>query len=191
MKDSAQLDKALRYLYASLVYLEVHLVAIRFEFNGETWEADTAEEAIALRAKLEYSTRFPRDPHKEMDEESRFWTPDRFTSVIDNIGKLQHKFLMLIWGQYGISSAELVEKLGLESEVALAGVISGLSKQLKQLGIEPKQVFIIDVKWNGKKKTRTFKLNDFFKGVGQEHNWPDVWAKEVMGNSARRGKAVP
>jgi len=155
-------------------------MAIRFEFNGETWEADTPEEAIALRAKLEYSTRFPRDPHKEIDEESRFWTPDRFMSVIDNIGKLQHRLLMLVCGDYGISAAGLAKKLGLDSEMALAGVISGLSKQLKQLDIEPKRVFIIDVKWNGKTKTRTFMLNDFFTGAGMEHNWPEAWASKIM-----------
>lgn len=159
-------------------------MAIRFQFNGETWEADTPEEAIALRAKLEYSTRFPSDPHTEMDEEMRFWTPDKVVSVFDCIGKLQHQMLMVIRGQYGISGTQLKEKLGLESEIALAGVISGLSKQLKQLGIEPKRVFVIDVKWTGKKKSRSFVLNTFFQSAAELHNWPQAWAKKIMENIA-------
>jgi len=57
---------------------------------------------------------------------------------------------------------------------ALAGVISGLSKQVKQMGIEPKHVFAIDVKWTGKAKTRTFVLDDFFLHAGIEQNWPDA-----------------
>jgi hypothetical protein len=173
------LDKALRYLYASIVYLEVPLMAIRFEFNGETWEADTPGEAIALREKLERSTRFPSDPLREMDKQDRFWTPDRFMDVITGVGKLQHRFLMSIDEHPGITSGELMQHLGLNSEVALAGVISGLSKQLKQIGIEPKQTFQITVKWSGKKKTRTFILDDFFVSAGTEQNWPDAWKQTL------------
>jgi hypothetical protein len=185
------LDKALRYLYASLVYLEVHLMAIRFKFNEEEWEADTIEEAIALRAKLEYSARFSPDPHREMDKQEQFWTPDRFKDVIDGIGELQHQLLMEVHRQPNIPSDELRQRLRLDSEVALAGVISGLSKQLKQLGIEPKQVFVITVHWLGKKKQRFFILNDFFTGVGAHLNWPDAWEQaklaETFGSTSHVG----
>lgn len=164
-------------------------MAIRFKFNGEEWEADTPEEAIALRAKLEYSVRFPPDPHQEMDKEFRFWTPDRVMDVMNGIGKLQHRLLMFIWDNKRISSTELLEKMCLKSEVALAGVISGLSKQLNALNIEPNQVFLIDVKWEGKKKNRTFMLNDFFAGAASEHNWPEAWAAEVLCSNESEDKS--
>ena len=103
----------------------------------------------------------------------------KFMDVIGGIGPLQQNFLLSIRRKPGIASSELVKSLGMESEVALAGVISGLSKQLKQLGIEPKQVFQINVNWTGKTKTRKFILDDFFVGAGMEQNWPDAWeAKE-------------
>lgn len=189
-QDSAadRLDKALRYLYASLVYLEVPIVAIRFRFNHQTWEADTAEEAIALREKLEFSKRFPPDPHKEMDKQEKFWTPDRFTTVIDNVGELQHRLLTEIHRKPGLPSEDLRRNLGLDSEVALAGVISGLSKQLKQLEIEPSQVFRITVTWAGKKKQRFFILNDFFAGAGIELNWPEAWEKRKEKDAASTKK---
>ena len=159
-------------------------MAIRFEFNNETWEVDTPDEAIALRAKLEYSTRFPPDPHKEMDKKARLWTPDRFMDVIEGIGDLQRKLLLEIRRKPGITSGRLVMALGMKSEVALAGVLSGLSKQLKKIGIEPNDVFLIRVDWSGKSKTRSFLLDDFFIGAGMEHNWPDAW--EEAGKKPRR-----
>lgn len=157
-------------------------MAIRFRFNHQNWEADTIDEAIALRAKLQRSMQFPPDPHKEADRLERFWTPDRFMDVITNIGKLQHRFLEAIYEKSGISSAELVERLGLGSEIALAGVISGLSKHLRKVGILPKHVFLITVDWTGKKKNRTFILDDFFKGACMEHNWPEAWKAELKGD---------
>jgi hypothetical protein len=174
------LDKTLRYIVALTQYLEVQLLAIRFEFNHETWEADTPEEAIALRAKLEYSVRFPPDPHKEMDKMERFWTPDRFMDVIEGIGELQRKLLLEIRRKPGITSDELVTVLGMKSEVALAGVLSGFSKQLKKLGVEPNNVFVIRVDWTGKSKTRSFLLDDFFISAGTEQNWPDAWEHEKL-----------
>jgi hypothetical protein len=171
-----RLDDALRYLYASLVYLEVPIVAIRFKYRGIEWSVDTAEEADAVRKQMDQSIPLAYDT---MDELDRFWTHDRFMDVINGIGKLQHRFLAAIYEKAGINSGELSEKLGLGSEIALAGVISGLSKQLKQLGIEPKQVFIIDVKWKKKRKARTFILNDFFKSAGMELKWPQAWAQEI------------
>jgi len=185
------LDKTLRYVVALLQYLEVPLLAIRFEFNHETWEADTPDEAIALRAKLEYSVRFPPDPHKEMDKMERFWTPDRFMDVIEGIGELQQKLLLEIHRKPGITSDELVTALGMKSEVALAGVLSGLSKQLKKLGIEPNNLFAIRVDWTGKSKTRSFLLDDFFISAGVEQNWPDAWEqaklKEIFGDTSLAG----
>jgi hypothetical protein len=159
-------------------------VAIEFKYNGIVWRADTIKEAIALREELYRSTHFPVDPTEDMEEQDRFWTPDRFMDVITNVGKLQHRLLAAIYEKSGISSGELVEKLGLASEVALAGVISGLSKQLKQMGIEPKQTFQITVKWTGKKKTRYFILDDFFMAAGIDQNWPDAWADQLKGDEA-------
>jgi hypothetical protein len=97
--------------------------------------------------------------------------------VINGIGELQKRLLAGVRHKPGITSKELVRELRLDSEVSLAGVISGLSKQLKKLDIEPKRVFVIDVKWTGKVKTRRFLLEDFFLNAVIEQNWPDGWEK--------------
>jgi len=125
-----------------------------------------------------------------MDKQEKFWTPDKFKDVIDGVGELQHRLLIEVHRKPSIPSDDLRQKLGLDSEVALAGVISGLSKQLKQLGIEPGQVFRITVVWAGKKKQRFFILNDFFAGAGSDLNWPEAWEKRKGKDAASTKKAV-
>lgn len=169
------LDSALMHLYYAVRYFKGELLAIKFRYRGVEYTVDTAEEAWNIQRVLD--SKIPQ-VYEEMTEFEAFWTPDRFVDTINGIGELQHRFLAAVFQTPGITSAEMVEKLQLKSEVALAGVISGLSKQLKQLGVEPRQVFLIDVKWTHAKKTRKFILDDFFKSAGAEQNWPDAWEQE-------------
>ncbi len=171
------LDNTLRYLYCALRNAGGKLMAIEFTYKGTKWRADTAEEAVRLRNELIKADKAFVPEHEAMDRSSHFWTPDRFMDVINGIGELQQHLLAAVLRKPGITAKELVKELRLDSEVALAGVISGLSKQLKQLAIEPKQVFGIDVKWSGKKKVRKFLLEDFFLHAGIEQGWPDEWEK--------------
>jgi hypothetical protein len=177
-KLNFELDNTLRYLYIALRNAGCKLMAIEFRYKGTMWRADTAPEAVALRNELVKADKVFVPEHEAMDQSSDFWTPDRFMDVINGIGDLQQRLLAAVLRKPGITSKELVRELRLDSEVALAGVISGLSKQLKQLDIEPKRVFGIDVKWKGKVKTRSFLLEDFFLQAGIEQNWPEAWEKK-------------
>jgi len=173
------LDNTLRYLYIALRNNRCPLMAIEFKHRGTTWRADTPEEAIALRNKLEKEDKVYVHEHEEMDRLSAFWTPDRFMDVINGVGDLQRRFMVVIYENPMITSQDLVNKLGLDSDVALAGVISGLSKQLKQLNIPLKELLMIEVKWTGKAKTRRFVLDDFFRYAAAEQNWPEAWEQEL------------
>jgi hypothetical protein len=176
-RNDSVLDNTLRQLYIALRNRRCPLMAIEFKHKGTVWKADTVEEAVALRNELEASDKAFVPEHDAMDQFSNFWTPDRFMDVINHTGETQQKLLIAIRRKPGITSRELVRELRMDSEIALAGVVSGLSKQLKKLEIEPKQVFLVDVKWKGKVKTRRFILNDFFVGAGVEQGWPDAWEK--------------
>jgi hypothetical protein len=175
------LDNTLRYLYIALRNARCNLLAIEFKHHGTTWRADTPEEAIALRNKLEESAMRLVIEGDKADVLSALWTPDKFMDVINGVGDLQRRFLLVINENPMITSQELVGKMGLDSEVALAGVISGLSKQLKQLDISLNQVLGIEVKWTGKTKTRRFILDDFFRHAAAEQNWPEAWEQEHKG----------
>lgn len=185
--QKSALDSTLRYLYTALRKVGCPPVAIEFRYKGTVWRADTAQEAVALRNELMTADKVFAPEFEEMGEANNFWTPDRFMDVINGIGDLQQRLLVAIRKKPGITSKELVSELGMDSEVALAGVISGLSKQLRQLDIDPRLVFAIQVNWSGKTKTRKFILNDFFLGAGIEQNWPDAWSKEEK-RSRRRGR---
>jgi hypothetical protein len=71
----------------------------------------------------------------------------------------------------GIGSAELAKGLKLNSQTALAGVISGLSKQLKTLDLELGDLYTIKTKWNGKKKEELFFLRESFRRAAEEVGW--------------------
>jgi hypothetical protein len=154
-------------------------VAIEFKHRGTVWRADTPEEAVALRNQLEKADKVFVPEHEQMDKLDEFWTPDRFMDVINGIGELQQRLLIAVRRKPSITSKEILQQLGLKSEVALAGTISGLSKQLKQMEISIDQVLVIRVNWTGKVKTRRFILDDFFLYAGMEQNWPDAWEKEA------------
>jgi hypothetical protein len=187
-QNNSALDSTLRYLYNTIRWKKCELMAIEFTYKGTLWRADTAEEAVALRNELEKSDKVFFDAHEALDRANDFWSPDRFMDVITGIGDLQRRFLVAIRKKPGITSKQLLPELGLDSEVALAGVISGLSKKLTQLGIKRGQVFGIGVDWSGKKKTRTFRLDDFFIGAGMEQNWPDAWGDKPK--PARKKKMI-
>jgi hypothetical protein len=172
------LDNTLRYLYIALRNAGCSLVAIEFKHRGTLWRADTPEEAVALRNQLEKADKVYVREHEEMELLNEFWSPDRFMDVINGVGDLQRRFLLVVYKFPMITSAELVRQMKLDSEVALAGVISGLSKQLKQLDISLNQVLGIEVKWTGKIKTRRFILDDFFRHAALEQNWPEAWEQQ-------------
>ena len=178
------LASTFRYMYYTCRLVGCELMAIEFKYKGTVWRADSAEEAVALRNELEKADKVFVPEFEAMDQAHNFWTPDRFMDVLTGIGDLQRRLLVAVREKPGITGKELVTELGMESEIALAGVISGLSKQLKQLGIELKQVLVINVNWSGKSKTRRFILDDFFVGAGMEQNWPHAWGKKS--NAAKR-----
>ncbi len=71
----------------------------------------------------------------------------------------------------GIGSAELAKRLKLDSQVALAGVISGLSKQLKTLDLELDSLYTVKTKWTVRKKEEFFFLRESFRQAAEEAGW--------------------
>ena len=156
-------------------------MAIQFTHRGKEWRADTVEEALELRSKLEAQDQYDFDSGSWLGEEdsspeaAKLWTPDAITDLLHNAGELQKGFIRLISDSAEMTSAELVKKLKLPSEVAFAGVLSGLSKQLKRMKLAPEHLYTVTISWDGKSKTRTFKIIRQFKWAASELGWPDEW----------------
>ncbi|MDR3719074.1 MAG: helix-turn-helix domain-containing protein [Bryobacteraceae bacterium] len=157
-------------------------MAIEFEHKGETYRVDTVAEMREVKAELE---RMDRDPERQfVDRVLDFWTPTRFMGVMMGLHDSQRNLLLAIYRHPNLTGRELTAALGLDSEFALAGVISGLSKQLEPLKVDLEQVLTIKVKWTGKSKTRRFMLEDFFVSAGVMQGWPEAWGgsmKDVKG----------
>jgi hypothetical protein len=168
------LDNALRYFYYTLRYRKgCYLVAIEFQHGGKTWRADTVREAIELREKLEAIDR------GEVTPQASVWDLGKVTDVLNALGKLQQQLLFRVYEIHEAKSWDLVVALGLKSEVALAGVLSGLSKQVKEHGIEMNDILRIDVNWHGKVKERHFSLNIDFETAAESVGWPESWQSKM------------
>jgi hypothetical protein len=147
-------------------------LAIQFFHQGKRWKADTPEEAIRLRRQLEVEdTPKARPRDGWIDELGGLWTPEVFATFLQTIGPQQKAAVSLMVQHAGIGSAELAERLKLDSQTALAGVISGLSKQLKTLDLELDNLYTVKTKWNGRKKEALFFLRDSFRQAANEAGW--------------------
>ena len=171
-KDKITLDYSLRNVYISLRNRRCYLVAIEFEHRGKKWRADTVNEAVALRRQLEMVDKNDKKP-----DDNHVWTPDLVMELMSNAGELQQQLMQEIHKHPMISSADLVKRLGLESHIALAGVLSGLSKLLKRLAMLPSDVYRVEVKWSGRSKERYFVLAYDFQVAAVELGWPEAWEK--------------
>lgn len=143
-------------------------MAIEFEHRGKKWRCDTVEEAVALRRNLEIE-----DAQSGQIKE-HVWTPDLLLEFFDGLGPLQKQLLAEINDAEQINSWTLVKKLKLESQIALAGVLSGLSKRLKKMSMIPSDVYRVDVAWEDKTKERTFTLAPDFRFSAIEIGWPEM-----------------
>ena len=173
-------------------------MAIEFEHRGRKWKADTPEEAIRLRRKLEQidaeEEQFGElDLRGEYDEQLRIetvWTPDIFWTFIENIGRQQIEAVKaLVENPRGITSGQLAERLKLPNEMALAGVLSGLSKQLKKLNLKPAHLYSVNTRWVSENtKEREFVTQRAFDLAAEEVGWPEAEKKENAPNTKKQNK---
>ena len=139
-------------------------MAVQFFHCGKRWQADTPEEAIRLRQQLEVDDTLKVGPDDGgIDGLAGRWSPEVFATFLQTIGEKQKAAVSLMAAHAGIGSAELAERLKLDSQTALAGVISGLSKQLRTLDLEPGDLYKVKTRWNRRKKEELFFLRESFR----------------------------
>jgi hypothetical protein len=177
-----ELDSTLRFIYRTFRNKKFTM-AIEFKHNGRLWRADTAEEAIRLRNQLEKEdeAEYASGSAPSVVEEE-VWTSDTFTELLRGSGVLQKNLLKFLYekgertfGTVGVDSSEIVMALNLDSEEALAGVLSGLSKNLKRVGRQPSELYSVDVQWLKEGKIRRFTLKYGFRWAATQLGWPEKW----------------
>jgi hypothetical protein len=172
-----RLEDALWRMYYALRHTDgASLMAIEFMHNGRLWRADTEDEAIRLRRKLEERDRVAEMQGEESDTiGGDIWTPDAAMELLKHASDHQKHFLKLLYDESSVKSDKAIKKLSLDSEVALAGVLSGLSKNLKKINIKPWHLYVTRVEWDGKVKSRSFELTQDFRATAIEIGWPERW----------------
>jgi hypothetical protein len=160
-------------------------MAIKFNHRGKVFTADTPEEAVKLQRLLEDadSQRAKTDPEfgDKLHKELAGWTEDKFWDVYNSLGLRQTQLLRIIFNHTCLRHESLLAGLDLPSLESLAGVVSGLSKQLTKCGVKLGDVLIMETHWIGKKKDRFFSLTPGFeaamRGIGY---WKlKKWDKEA------------
>jgi hypothetical protein len=185
------LDSTLRYLYYTVRLRRCELMAIEFKHRAKTYRADTPEEAanlVKLLREMDRSEGIYDDDGYSKDGDpvyKKVWDLDTFMELMRSLGDLQKDFLKSLFSKYQVPSAAVRKELGMDSEVALAGVLSGLSKQLKAMNLTSADLYSVAVKWDGKKKRRLFTLNQDFSTAALEAGWPDEWKGESHASSTK------
>ncbi len=182
MHNKFVLDDTLRHLYIAIRDKGARLLAIRFIHRGKKWEADTAEEAVRLRKELEdwdqenaeMGTGEPIDQYIRAES---VWTPDTFWNFVHSIGNQQRKTVIALLENKHYWSQHLAKEIGVEEE-SLGGVLSGLSKQLKQLGLRTSDLYQVHTDWSDNDRKRLFYIQPAFRLAAEEVGWPEERKEE-------------
>ena len=173
------IDTTLRWLVYSLRSRGI-LMAIEFTYRGQQYRVDTPEEVTRLKEHLDNEAREEEesagfDGRDELRLKYTKWTPDRFVALVDgnNIGHMQKQFLAALLEVPGVISAENVRKrLGFGSLMSLAGVQSALVKRVREIGLEPYDLYEVNISWVEGDRIRYFRINGDFRLVAAEEGWP-------------------
>jgi len=173
-------------------------MAIKFEFAGATFTVDTPQEAADLLAllrtkaaaqkrerrealarsfmerKVSESRAYMEQVQKELSAsyENFKWTANRFLALVDRLGQAQKLALALLVTKRNVRDEELRNALNVPNNQALAGVLSGISKQAEALLIPPRAIFDFEnLRVGGKRRSDYLVVNEF-QQIAAEMNWP-------------------
>lgn len=105
-------------------------------------------------------------------DENFAWTPDRFRALISRLGDAQKLVLALLLTKRAITDEELRNALKVPGNQALAGVLSGISKQAIALYIPPRAIFDFENTRVGGKRRSDYLVVDEFRKIAAEMSWP-------------------
>lgn len=164
---------------------------IKFKYRGIPFTFDTPEAAAKTLALLEaQDAEAARQKHQariqsmlnqgQTEELHQYlregpetpWTPETFTSFIDRLGKAQRQALALLVNFHHVTDDEFRACLKVSGNQALAGVLSGISKQAAALNISARDIFSFENFRNAGKRRSTYTASDKFLQIASQMNWP-------------------
>jgi len=137
------------------------------EYKGVTIHCATAEEAADVARLLAAE---PDNPQFVP------WRIDEFTEFVDRIQISQRRLLATLLKRKGQSTKDydLCGALGLASNQALAGVLSGITKIAKAMDIEPGRIYVQRTEYNQGLPERRYYITTAFLKAAQDADWPSL-----------------
>ncbi len=139
--------------------------------NGVPVQCETAVDAIELTrqaASNGYDSAKPSQGSSIASAGSR-WSQQRIKEFFETIGGAQRKLIdALLETKDGRMDDQLVRHLGLGGAMALGGVFTGLLKNAKKVGADPKDLYERNTVILDGKRHYEFKLTPFFRAAAEK-----------------------
>lgn len=100
------------------------------------------------------------------------WTEAILDTFLHRLGPDQKAILRILVTQTRVTADELRAALKVDNNQALAGIISGISKQASAMGIWARDVFGIENSRRGGVLNKSFFINEDFQKIAKSANWP-------------------
>jgi hypothetical protein len=100
------------------------------------------------------------------------WTSDVFLAFLDRLGEQQKNILALLVSRHRVTDEELRNALHISGNQALAGVLSGISKQAATLGITARSIFSFENFRNAGTRRSTYTVSEKFLQIATDMLWP-------------------
>jgi hypothetical protein len=163
-------------------------MAIRFTHKGRQFAVDTPDEAAQLVALLNQQDAAQAKRHAwnranyELGAQSMTesieeyygtpWTPDTFILFLERLGDMQKTALALLIEKRTVTDVELRDALKVSGNQALAGILSGISKQAAALDIPAREIFSFENMRSAGKRSSTYNVAEKFARIAKDMNWP-------------------
>ena len=163
---------------------------IKITYKGKVIECSDAAETIEVLKYMDAEEKKRlihqvKSPLAEMIDAATFatsaistnvespWTRELFWRFIESLGDSQQKVLGLLVGKRKVTDEELRKVLKLDGNQALAGVLSGISKQAGILNISARSVYTVENERKAGTLSKTYVAANEFMRIANEMNWPD------------------
>ena len=154
-------------------------MSIRIQHGNVTYIVDTPEESVKLGTLLaqteglvqteEYRGTLVGDISASTSEEGMVWTPELFRRFMERLGESQITALTLLAQHRYVSDELLRTQLGVEDNQALAGILSGISKQAIALGMSPRSVFSFENLRKTGKRSSIYSVPNSLREIALKH----------------------
>jgi hypothetical protein len=156
------------------------VLMIRIPYQGQFILCDSHEEAIEVLKQLAAERKAEQEkrrtglvakfPLAEVFGPGQ-WTGELFWTFIESIGDSQRQALGLLVRKGRATDEEMRKILGVASNQALAGILSGISKQAASIDVPARSVYTVEDERKSGELTKTYAIAPDFLRIAKENNW--------------------